>query len=373
MITGKKNGKVELLRFLFALSILFYHLQLDAWDNVKKISENMTFFLKGKNGVEFFFLVTGFLMAKSIHKSLRQEALDPSCAPDSLGEETVSFLWRKVKAVLPYHIPYCIITVILLYMLYPSKMPLMFFERFPSLFFLNSTGIMADFSSFLSVEWYISSMLIALAVVYPLCKRFWKDFGYLIAPLSALLILGYINFNVGQLPGNTKAWNGVILYVNLRAFADICLGVTCYFACLSLKKYTFTTWKKGLLSLLEAICYFSAFRYYCSSASDKFQVYILLILCVGITLSFSQQGLFGHSILFQNRFCCFLGNISLPIYLGQNIIRIIANKWMYFSQPRQHVLAVTVMTLGLGTVSWLIWTAICRQQAHRRQCCANMK
>ena len=62
----KKNGELELLRFLFAIMILFYH--------TRKICPiDSGIFKHGYFGVEFFFILSGALMAKSIYKRRNSE------------------------------------------------------------------------------------------------------------------------------------------------------------------------------------------------------------------------------------------------------------------------------------------------------------
>ncbi len=52
----KRNGKIELMRFVFCISILLYHINSDLWDGKKLLSDNISFFAHGRTGVEFFFL-----------------------------------------------------------------------------------------------------------------------------------------------------------------------------------------------------------------------------------------------------------------------------------------------------------------------------
>ena len=90
-----KNGVIEFMRFLFASGIVFFHTSRDFWNNQKIIGQighfQVTFFRKGNIGVEFFFLVSGCLLASHIYK-LNSPVL-------SVGEETVGFLWKKVNEV----------------------------------------------------------------------------------------------------------------------------------------------------------------------------------------------------------------------------------------------------------------------------------
>jgi peptidoglycan/LPS O-acetylase OafA/YrhL len=67
----QKNGSVELLRFVFTSIVIFFHINLDLWDQKKVVAVirdvPVTFFSHGNIGVEFFFIVTGWLIAKTIY------------------------------------------------------------------------------------------------------------------------------------------------------------------------------------------------------------------------------------------------------------------------------------------------------------------
>ena len=75
---SRKNGSVELLRFLFTSVIIFFHINLDLWDQQKVVAVirgiPVTFFQHGNIAVEFFFLVTGWLMARSVYQKIMTEA-----------------------------------------------------------------------------------------------------------------------------------------------------------------------------------------------------------------------------------------------------------------------------------------------------------
>ena len=56
-----RNGKVDLFKFIFSIVVIIYH-----FGNAVKFDNEL--FNKGYIGVEFFFIVSGFLFAKSIEK-----------------------------------------------------------------------------------------------------------------------------------------------------------------------------------------------------------------------------------------------------------------------------------------------------------------
>lgn len=59
-IKNKRNGKIELLRFTFSLVVALFHF-LPQIGEPKLLSS-------GFFAVEFFFIVTGYLLAKSLSK-----------------------------------------------------------------------------------------------------------------------------------------------------------------------------------------------------------------------------------------------------------------------------------------------------------------
>ena len=54
-MTGKRNGKIDLLRFLFAVIIVLHHTRY-------LFGDEHCFFHGGSLAVEFFFIVSGYLM-----------------------------------------------------------------------------------------------------------------------------------------------------------------------------------------------------------------------------------------------------------------------------------------------------------------------
>ncbi|MCD8078610.1 MAG: hypothetical protein LUE63_09630 [Lachnospiraceae bacterium] len=72
------------------MAIVLYHCQRH-YLNIDKSYIHFAFFPRGYIGVEFFFLLTGFLMAKKIYK-LNSTAVVGAAEVD-LGLETVQFTW----------------------------------------------------------------------------------------------------------------------------------------------------------------------------------------------------------------------------------------------------------------------------------------
>ena len=87
MKNGRFSKSIEIWRIMFALSVVFCHAAL--------IPQRPKSYVFTTLGVEFFFMVSGYLMAASgWHKP------QPCTAP---GEETWQFIFKKLKVIFPMY------------------------------------------------------------------------------------------------------------------------------------------------------------------------------------------------------------------------------------------------------------------------------
>lgn len=349
----KRNGKIELMRFFFSVGVLVFHINRALWENKKDIFPNISLCTHGNIGVEFFFLVSGFLMAKSIDRQLKNT---PVLDASHLGDDTLQFLWRKVKGILPYHLIFALPMILVMWAIAPEKQPAQILSGLPSLLLINRTGIMGNFSNIIGPEWYISSMLLAMAILFPFCKRYYSNFTHLAAPLLAILLLGWMNQTSGHLSTSTQ-WDGLTFHCNLRALAELSLGTTCYEITKIMDRHTFSFLQQLSISVAEGLCYLLTFCFLFSRLSYSYEVYVVFLLAVAITLSFSQKGLLGNSALFQNNLCLFLGGISLPIYLIQDVFRYSILYLTPFA-PKWKALLMLSLSLLFGSITYLIVTTV---------------
>lgn len=185
-----RNGKIELFRFIFCVLIIFHHLDtvLFGKDNEVKFFNQFDFFKEGRIGVEFFFIVSGFLMAKTAFKIVS------SGNKNSLSKNTFQFMYRKYIGIFPYQV-FTFIIAVSLYFKFNEGEVIERIESFisflPQLFFLQKTGIHTE--KLLSVHWYISAMLIVMFILFPILLKHYKNFSRIIAPILAVMIIGGMN------------------------------------------------------------------------------------------------------------------------------------------------------------------------------------
>lgn len=202
--------------------------------------------------------------------------------------------------------------------LYVGKDLSFFVERLPSLLLLQRTG-MVD-KEFVGLAWYLSSMVIGMALIYPLLRKHYSMFVYCIGPLSGALIIGYLIKTTSYL-GGVSDWVGITYKCNLRAFAELSLGCTCFELSRKLACRNITVLSKFFLSLSVISTIFVVIWNICCVNRLFNDGVILLLLCFIIVAVFGKIGYFStHNAWYNNRFLCYLGKLSLPVYLFQNIL-----------------------------------------------------
>ena len=364
----QKNGSVEFLRFLFTSIIIFFHINLDLWDQKKILAVirdiPVTFFNHGNIGVEFFFLVTGWLMAKSIYSRYVQTKttsyaggtgnmrsagiaggnrnVDSAGSAGKTGNtgnegiaggngiedyaggtgtglftETINFVTHKARAIFPYYLLACALTPLVRVMTDRMLTFSYFLNRLPSLFFLQRVGIGKPF---IGCTWYLSSMLIALVAAYPLCRRFYKAYTLFIAPVLCAVLLGAIIVLTGAL-GDIDDWFFFTYKTNIRAFAEISMGATAFEISRRMQGRVYPAAARILLSLTALTCLSLSIAYMCSAMEGRLGIGVFYLLFVLVVIAFSGEGILCRAGCFSHPLFSYLGRISLPMYVTQTLLR----------------------------------------------------
>lgn len=305
---SNRNGTIEIMRFVFSVIIIFFHLN----NRLPVVYfEHFTFFRHGKIGVEFFFLVSGYLLAKAAHRQYSSE---------NLAGSTAGFIYKKFMGIFPYHLIVFFADLIIFYVMGTWKGIIQALEDFvsilPGLFFLQKSGIKC--TEINTIEWYIPAMLIAMTVLYPLVLKFKNSFTKIACPIIMITVIGYLIHSTGELGGvNQFVFNNTLPKVYVRAFAEMCGGVFLYEVVQHFKNYNPGKVQKALLSAVELCCYAAPLAYTVTNAGNEYEAHAFYSLAIAVGLSFSGK---TYSVsVFNNKVVYFLGKLSLPIYLAQSI------------------------------------------------------
>ncbi len=342
----KRNGRIELLRFLFALVILLHHTRF-------LFGYEQGILIGGSFAVEFFFLVSGYLLAGKIigdgafvHRSAhctgdgafaqgrscvhgdgafaqgrscvhgngpfvtqdgalmrgngadaRASAVRPvgrsddNCESAGLGTETLQFLLHKIKGLCPqlpiaWFIGFFFISAV---NGYGPRGILRFFRKSVwELLQVRMAGLYIAPNHVDGVVWYISTMLLCMAVLYPLLRRFPDMMTRVVCPLVAILLLGYLCQNFDS-PRDPSKWLGVTFKGNLRGMAELCIGVCLYPLAEKIKRIPWNRFSAILAEVVMGVLFLDLLRYMTREPSNEDYFYLLL-MAVLVMLAFSGVG-----------------------------------------------------------------------------------
>ncbi len=318
----RKNGTVELMRFVFCIVIILYHIKNRA---ELPSGEYLSFFANGKIGVEFFFIVSGYLMAKSARK---QEGLP-------VVKTTKRFMLKKLIPILPYHLMTYFINLIIMLAVFPSSVPdklLVALRTLPNLFLIQLSGL--DESVIITPEWYISAMLWMMLLLFPLLLKYRERFSKIACPVIMIILVGYLMHEEGMLGGTRHfVFGEAVPKIYVRAFAEMCGGAFSFEAASFLRRLKLTKADKAFLTLLEAAFYLFPVAYSFSTLDKAYEGYAFYSLLIAVTLSFSEATLTAD--LMKNKLSYFLGRASLPLYFAQAVPLVFFDYGGWFSNTRK--------------------------------------
>lgn len=345
----KRNGKIEILRFIFCVIIILYHISGNLGIREKVYFDNFTIFARGRSGVEFFFLLSGFFCA-SLAYSQRDKKV-------SIGIDTYEYIKGKIVRILPYHLLSCA-AVLCIYAKYNDDFSERIYDYIANVLLLQRTGV-AD-KDLITIEWYICSMLLALAVIYPLLKKSFDFTAYVISPVASSLLIGYLiqKYNCMAL---TNKFGEYTYLCNIRALAVMLLGVFCFALTKRLEWQSLTRLKKLLLVGVENICWLFCLFFCVSGISARYEWLFIYSCAAAITICMSRQ---ISTPVYQNKVAVYLGRLSLPLYLGQNITRLLYQNLELDLRVRYAVPLMLASVLPTGIILLAI-NDVCKKQSGR--------
>lgn len=327
--SGKvRNGKIDFYKLIFAFVVMFYHYSCSSkYDN--------EFFTKGYIAVEFFFIVSGFLYAKSLSKydnSNKSELKD-----------SAAFIINKYKAFFPYHIFAVVITLIYSFFYFDWGFGALvenIINDIPNLFLFQMIGIGS--MKFVMHEWYISAILVVMFILTPIIMKDHERFTHYIAPIIAALSLGFLKNNFTSL-NLVSDWTGFAYAGIIRAFGEICLGCFCYVV---YESGILNRFNKIILLLVEWGSFLFTLLYAFDRISLNMDFIVVFVIALGVTIAFCDKCSLS---IFNNRIVYFLGKWSFAIYMNHNYIRFIMIDlkldMSYYEQQIIYLICVIISSL----------------------------
>lgn len=335
----QKNGEIEFFRLVFCLAVAGLHLNSHF---------PMGLFERGAFGVEFFFLVSGYFMARSAE---RVTELD---FPVVCG-----FLKRKVSTFFPYYIGAVLIQTLVLRILIQriSLHDLLTgaVDLIPEALFLQMSGLATESSLNISAVWYLSALLLSLLLLYPFAARHKKTYGIVFLCL-AIFTIGYRYKLHGCLVVFRSKECGPFFDGMVRGLGEVALGAVCYQFSLYLREKPLSRLQRRLLTAVKYLGYAAVIVFSFSNYDRRFEASFLIVLALCLTLTGSEI----TCNIPYNRFTAYCGAISLPIYLFHSVVLRCADTLYPDSTPSAQELVLIVLTMLLFSVLFKYLCDFCR-------------
>ena len=387
------NVTIDFLRFLFSVIVVLHHSRY-------VLGDDNCYFLGGSLAVEFFFFVSGYLLLAGADKAGRKNSagyllpggvdmagrkngagyLLPGGADkagrkngagttgiggetngigaettgiggeaNGIGAETLHFILHKIRSFLPefliaWWIGFVLIGVVRQYGVLDYLKA--FGNDFWELTLVKMSGLFTHGID--GAMWYLSAMLLGMAILYPLLRTKRDLMTHLVCPLIALFLYGYLCQAEGH-PRDPIVWLGLCYKGLVRAVAGLCTGVVICMAVRRLKRFSpsgLTKTGNALAIGVQLLCLILAIRYMAEQEPSEYDYFYMFLLMLLVLLSFAGFGL--ESVLGNSQrlhlLSAFLGKYSLSLYLGH----------LYFAQ---HVNELLPEELYSGKIRMTVYLA----------------
>lgn len=301
MNSVSKNNAIVIWRIVFTYIVLAFH-----FDNKYMLSKHFSLSNGWYIAVEFFFIVSGYLLYANLEKLSEQY------------KNGLSYFIHRYRRMYPYYLCAFVFSYIFYFLIKPVFSVKEFFSKlvdsFFELFALHGIGLNDGWAYINNTTWYFSVMLLSGLIIFH-CLVKWKDtFCNFVAPL--IVVISFSNLyrtmhSVGACVETTGFYTNLPL---MRGLAGMCLGIfaarlTEYFKC-TIKRTQFLR-VLGALGFLFVIL---ASLKYGNSSRDFLYVMVL-------TFSVSVAFMPSENKINQNRMIRYWSGITMSMYFVHDAFR----------------------------------------------------
>lgn len=316
-----KNYAFEFYRLLFACAIFIMHME-----EYRNYDPPKGMFSGGYLGVEFFFILSGFLMMAKNDRD-RMAAVQ-----EGAGEKlAVRYLLSRYQRLMPHYwlaIGLHLLICALLYPKFDFKKTLL--RGFNDILALQTFWRPGNIDS---VYWFVSALLWASALVYYLLLKKRNFCMYVAFPLGLLIFMGWLYRGYGGISvyNDDKFFMGTFW----RAFFELAFGCVLYQIYMKIRHYKWnpvamTFLEVGVLSVIIITMWFTYLDY-----TDFIMVFVIGALVLITALNAGYLTKFLNHKVFAG-----CGAISYALYLNHRTFQLIA--FQFPGRPFWPVVAVSL-------------------------------
>lgn len=301
-VQGRKQGNsIYIWRIVFTVLIMVMHFN----NMYSKVYENPRVTSGWHIAVEFFFIVSGFLL------------MTRADSTKAIGETPIQYTISRYKKLYPEYLFALLLTWGVTSFVTQRGLKLSILTllgNWEELFLLQCIGL-NRFPFLSNVTWYISVMIIAGFIIYYLVTNHRKIYIQFLLPVSIVVIYSYLYRSNGGLDYWIQTEN---LWLNegvFRGFMDMNIGVAIYLIYKQAEKIEWSRASQYIFFMLEIVCYgfviVMAIRH-----GGEYDFALLSILAFAVLLSFMNH-------IFQDFYASkglkYVNELTYAMYLNHNL------------------------------------------------------
>lgn len=333
----------DALRFIACIFIILHHTAINIYQ-FHHIEHS--FFRAGGLAVEIFFIISGFLLAKSAYKALQKGNELPA------GVAVKNYFWGRVKRLWPEYM-FALLLCALLTNLFSHHLSM-------RTFMLNVT-MMAGWGNIPNIIngiWYVIILFWGGCLLFNLIILYRERATSVILPIISFLCLFYLINHGKNITGHQYPIEfNLISKGTIRGLLGLSVGIYCYQICEYIKTLTVQI-KPKALNIFLGICELTVVCLLINTILlrrgqniDAFNIYFYIAFLVGL-LSFKKE--------FFLRFLSWHGwervaYLSYTIYLTHIILlEILRVHWVSLNtmNPAVMFVIVTILCVAFGFVCY---------------------
>jgi len=300
----KPNRAMELYRFAAAVMILCYHCYWFAF------REDGTQFIGYYLFVELFFILSGFLMMRSIRRNVTPEhRLDAA-------NTTVRYIGNRLRAFYPHHLLSLALVFFIEAFLRKSMFPIELAEAaWPELFLVNIFGFVRG--GYVNIVcWYLSALLFSSVIIYYWLLKDEEGFVKIAAPVILVIFYGCLFDRKGSFATTIIFTRYSAPLGFMRAVADMTAGVLTFRVYEWLEGTEFPG-EAAVSTVVELAVLFTS-GLYMYGCTGKFDFAFVPLFCAFVLSVFRGKSLL--TLAFDNPLSEWLGRQSFAFFLNNAVV-----------------------------------------------------
>jgi len=303
---SKRNGLVDIMRLVFAGIVMMFHFY----------SSGEKHFVGGKFGVEYFVILSGFLLFRAWDRQrpvLLSVEERQGYWMSYMKKRYVRFFWYSLIAFTGTFL------VARIWLGQVDSLSELFDKLSGDIWeilLVKMNGFNRGKSLLNGPAWTLSCMLLSEFFILGMLTFFERPFLTFLMPLSVVIGTGYwINIE----KASVTIMLTYITFGMLRVYLLTCFGIFSYQIYKRLREVPFSKAGRWMLSVLELFGYAACVWIACFQSSRNYQFCFILIATFVLAVSFSGKS-FAGSLLPANTFTNFCAELSLSLYLTHSAV-----------------------------------------------------